>query len=63
MLASTGESPLLVSQPISEITGESIRDLGIALVDVNQYVLPFIVASLLLEGAMVGAIVIAREDE
>lgn len=63
VLASTGESPLLVSQPISEITGESIRDLGIALVDVNQYVLPFIVASLLLEAAMVGAIVIAREDE
>ncbi|PJF34945.1 MAG: hypothetical protein CUN49_13095 [Candidatus Thermofonsia Clade 1 bacterium] len=63
VLASTGESPLLVSQPLSEITGESLRDLGIALVDLNQYVLPFIVASLLLEAAMVGAIVIAREDE
>lgn len=63
VLASTGSAPLLPSQPISQITGESLRDLGIALVDVNQYVVPFIVASLLLEAAMVGAIVIAREDE
>ena len=38
-------------------------DLGVALVDGNQYVLPFEVASLLLTVAMIGAIVIAREDE
>lgn len=38
-------------------------DLGIALVDGNQYVLPFEVASLLLTAAMIGAIVIARDDE
>jgi NADH-quinone oxidoreductase subunit J len=63
VLASAGNTPLLASQPLSEITGESLRDLGIALVDLNQYVLPFIVASLLLEAAMVGAIVIARENE
>jgi NADH-quinone oxidoreductase subunit J len=38
-------------------------DLGIALVDGNQYVLPFEVASLLLTAAMIGAIVIARDNE
>ncbi len=38
-------------------------DLGIALVDGNQYVLPFEVASLLLTAAMIGAIVIARDSE
>jgi NADH:ubiquinone oxidoreductase subunit 6 (subunit J) len=39
------------------------RALGIALVDGNQYVLPFEVASLLLTAAMIGAIVIARDEE
>jgi NADH:ubiquinone oxidoreductase subunit 6 (subunit J) len=38
-------------------------DLGVALVDGNQYVLPFEVASLLLTAAMIGAIVIARDEE
>ncbi|HRF93992.1 MAG TPA: NADH-quinone oxidoreductase subunit J [Aggregatilineales bacterium] len=38
-------------------------DLGVALVSGNQYVLPFEVASLLLTAAMIGAIVIAREDD
>lgn len=38
-------------------------DLGKALVDQNQYVLPFEVASLLLTAAMIGAIVIARDDQ
>lgn len=38
-------------------------DFGISLVDGNQYVLPFEVASLLLTAALVGAIVIAREEE
>ncbi len=38
-------------------------DLGIALVSGNAYVLPFEVASLLLTAAMIGAIVIARDDE
>jgi NADH-quinone oxidoreductase subunit J len=37
-------------------------DIGKALVDPNQYVLPFEVASLLLTAAMIGAIVIARDD-
>lgn len=38
-------------------------DLGVALVSGDQYVLPFEVASLLLTAAMIGAIVIAREDD
>ena len=39
------------------------REIGIALVSGDGYVLPFEVASLLLTAAMVGAIVIAREDD
>ncbi|MBC8170754.1 MAG: NADH-quinone oxidoreductase subunit J [Anaerolineae bacterium] len=38
-------------------------DLGVALVSGDAYVLPFEVASLLLTAAMIGAIVIARDDE
>jgi NADH-quinone oxidoreductase subunit J len=38
-------------------------DLGVALVDGNQYVVPFEVASILLTAAMIGAIVIARDTE
>jgi NADH-quinone oxidoreductase subunit J len=41
----------------------TIEDLGVALVDGNQFVLPFEVASLLLTAAMIGAIVIARDNE
>jgi NADH-quinone oxidoreductase subunit J len=37
-----------------------LEDLGQALVDVNRYVLPFEVASVLLLAAMIGALVIAR---
>lgn len=48
--------------PSSDVVATT-RDLGIALVDGNQYVLPFEVASLLLTAAMIGAIVIAREPE
>lgn len=50
-----------VSEPDAIVADTT--DLGIALVDGNQYVLPFEVASLLLTAAMIGAIVIAREDE
>lgn len=38
-------------------------DLGTALVSGDHFVLPFEVASLLLTAAMIGAIVIAREDD
>ena len=48
--------------PVSDQVATT-QDLGMALVDGNQYVLPFEVASLLLTGAMIGAIVIARDTE
>lgn len=38
-------------------------DFGIALVDGNGYVVPFMVASLLLTAAMIGSIFIARDEE
>ena len=50
------------SQPASDQVATT-QDLGVALVDGGQYVLPFEVASLLLTGAMIGAIVIARDTE
>ncbi len=39
------------------------RDFGRALVDGNGYVAPFMLASLLLTAAMIGAIFIARDEE
>ncbi len=39
------------------------RDLGLALVDGNAYVVPFLLASVLLTAAMIGAIFIARDEE
>ncbi|MBC7813607.1 MAG: NADH-quinone oxidoreductase subunit J [Burkholderiales bacterium] len=48
--------------PVSDMVATT-RDLGVALVDGNQYVLPFEVASLLLTAAMIGAIVIARDED
>lgn len=39
--------------------GQILEDLGRALVDVNQFVLPFEVASVLLVAALIGAIVVA----
>lgn len=50
------------SQPVSDQV-TTTTDLGTALVDGNQYVLPFEVASLLLTAAMIGAIVIARDED
>ncbi len=61
--AGTGAQPLLSRDPIASLSSKSVLDLGTALVDPNQYALPFEVASLLLTGAMIGAIVIAREDQ
>lgn len=51
-----------VDEPTSAIVATT-NDLGVALVDGNQYVLPFEVASILLTAAMIGAIVIARDDD
>jgi len=62
-LASNGNSPLLPTTPKADLdTTTSLVNLGTSLVDPGQYALPFEVASLLLTGAMIGAIVIARED-
>lgn len=41
----------------------STRDLGAALVDENGYVVPFLLASVLLTAAMIGAIFIARDEK
>ncbi len=57
-----GQGSGFTDKPVSE-TVASTTDLGVALVDGNQFVLPFEVASLLLTAAMIGAIVIAREDD
>jgi NADH-quinone oxidoreductase subunit J len=62
-VAASGDAPLIARMPVTDITGDSLRDLGVALVDANQYAVPFILASVLLEAAMVGAIVMARETE
>lgn len=40
----------------------STRDLGAALVDENGFVVPFLLASVLLTAAMIGAIFIARDE-
>lgn len=40
----------------------STQDLGAALVDENGYVVPFLLASVLLTAAMIGAIFIARDE-
>ncbi len=44
-------------------TPGSTADLGVALVSGDGFVLPFEVASVLLTAAMIGAIVLARDDE
>jgi NADH:ubiquinone oxidoreductase subunit 6 (subunit J) len=62
ILASSGNAPLIPRTPIAEISVNNVAQFGTSLVDPGQYVLPFELASLLLTGAMIGAIVIARED-
>ncbi len=57
-----GQNGSQANAPVSDVVA-STTDLGVAFVDRNQYVLPFEVASLLLTAAMIGAIVIARDDE
>lgn len=47
-------------QPLAREANVILQDLGRSLVDVNRYVLPFEMASVLLLAAMVGAILIAR---
>jgi NADH-quinone oxidoreductase subunit J len=57
-----GEGGTNPNMPVSDVVTTTV-DLGVALVDGNQYVLPFEVASLLLTAAMIGAILIARDNE
>lgn len=56
-----GQGSVFIEQPVSAAVATTV-DLGVALVDGNQYVLPFELASLLLTAAMIGAIVIARDE-
>ncbi|HET6447351.1 MAG TPA: NADH-quinone oxidoreductase subunit J [candidate division Zixibacteria bacterium] len=58
--ADTFAGPAIVSP--ATLRG-SVTDLGEALVSVDQFVLPFEVASVLLLAALVGAIVIARPED
>ena len=57
-----GDGGSKADDPVPEDVA-SVTELGKALVDGNQYVLPFEVASLLLTAAMIGAIVIARDED
>ncbi len=56
-----GAAPAQVMPEVpAPLLRESVRQLGIALVNPDQYVVPFEVASILLLAALVGAIFIAR---
>jgi NADH-quinone oxidoreductase subunit J len=56
-----GAAPAQVAPEVpAPLLRESVRQLGVALVNPDQYVVPFEVASILLLAALVGAIFIAR---
>ncbi|MBK8022117.1 MAG: NADH-quinone oxidoreductase subunit J [Chloroflexi bacterium] len=57
-----GDGGMLPNQPVSDNVATT-DELGVAFVSGEGYVLPFEVASLLLTGAMIGAIVLARDTE
>lgn len=57
-----GPNGTLSGQPVSDVVATT-ADLGVSMVDGNQYVLVFELISLLLTAAMIGAIVIARDNE
>jgi NADH-quinone oxidoreductase subunit J len=61
ILVLANNSALLTTAEVPTL-GDSVANFGKALVDQNQYALPFELASLLLVAAMIGAIVIARDD-
>ena len=51
---------LVVDAPVLALSQEAIlQDLGTALVDVNRYIIPFEVASVLLLAALIGSIMVA----
>jgi NADH-quinone oxidoreductase subunit J len=53
----------LPEDPVSDVEYVTVDELGEALITREGFVLPFEVASVLLTAAMIGAIVVAREDE
>ncbi len=57
------EGAPLAAAEAPPVVGDTTLRLGQALMDPAQYALPFEVASLLLAGALIGAIYIARDDE
>lgn len=57
-----GPSGTIGSAAVSDMVATT-ADLGVSMVDGNQYVLVFELISLLLTAAMIGAIVIARDNE
>jgi NADH-quinone oxidoreductase subunit J len=61
ILVLASNTPLMANN-VGQVTGDTILRLGNSLVDTGQYALPFELASLLLTAAMIGAIVIAREE-
>lgn len=52
-----------ISPDTAPVVVKTTRDFGLALVSENGYVVPFMLASLLLTAAMIGAIYIARDEE
>jgi len=64
LIFQTWPAEQFASAPAAEgLLEDSVSSLGRALVDVDQFVLPFEIASVLLLAALVGAIVIARPEE
>ena len=53
----------LPEDPVGDVEYETVVELGTAFITRDAFVLPFEVTSLLLTAAMIGAIVVAREDE
>jgi NADH-quinone oxidoreductase subunit J len=51
----------LRTEYVPALAGDTTKALGLALVDPQQFMVPFEIASVLLLGAMIGAIVIARD--
>ena len=60
------QTPSIAAAQLTPLMVDSetlVEDLGRSLVDVDRYVVPFEVASILLVAAMIGAIVVARPSE
>lgn len=55
--------PVFSDHDTFPVVVKTTHDLGLALVDGNGFVVPFMLASLLLTAAMIGAIFIARDEE